>query len=89
MDRTELLAKSLSKLEARVRALEVQQMPIQQSTANVSDPPTDAQLDSAFGTAAQVGNGFIGLVHDNNQGKLWVAFTVNGVWGYEELTQAT
>ncbi len=36
------------------------------STANVSNPPTDAELDSAFGTPGTVGEAFLGVVNDNN-----------------------
>lgn len=38
------------------------------SIANTDNPPTDAQLDSAFGAPATVGKGFIGIVNDNNGG---------------------
>ncbi len=38
------------------------------STPNVSNPPTDAELDAAFGTAAEVGAGFIRLIDDNAAG---------------------
>lgn len=34
------------------------------SIANVSNPPTDAQLDAAFGTPATVGAGFVAIVDD-------------------------
>jgi hypothetical protein len=33
---------------------------------NVSSPPTDAELDTAFGTPAAVGEGFVALLDDNN-----------------------
>lgn len=36
------------------------------STANTSNPPTNAEVISAFGTAAAVGAGFIALMDDNN-----------------------
>lgn len=36
------------------------------STANVTAPPTNAEMVSAFGAAATVGAGFIALVDDNN-----------------------
>ncbi|TXH09502.1 MAG: hypothetical protein E6R04_08005 [Spirochaetes bacterium] len=36
------------------------------STANTANPPTNAELISAFGAAATVGSGFIGLLDDNN-----------------------
>lgn len=35
------------------------------STANTANPPTNAELISAFGAAATVGSGFIGIVDDN------------------------
>jgi hypothetical protein len=38
------------------------------STANVSNPPTAAQLIAAFGTAASVGEGFAALLNDNGAG---------------------
>jgi hypothetical protein len=38
------------------------------STADVSNPPTDAELDATFGTAAEVGAGFIRLIDDNAAG---------------------
>ncbi len=38
------------------------------STANVSTPPTAAELTSAFGAPGTVGSGFIGLVDDNGAG---------------------
>jgi hypothetical protein len=38
-----------------------------QSVANVTEAaPTDAQLDSAFGTPAALGRGFIGTIDDND-----------------------
>ena len=39
---------------------------VQVSTANVSAPPTDAELDSAFGTPGAVGAGFLAFLDDNN-----------------------
>jgi hypothetical protein len=38
------------------------------STADVSNPPTAAQLTSAFGAPGTVGSGFIGIVNDNAAG---------------------
>jgi hypothetical protein len=38
------------------------------STADVSSPPTDAELDAAFGAPAEVGAGFIRLINDNAAG---------------------
>jgi len=54
------------------------------SVANVSNPPTDAELDAAFGTPATVGEGFIGLVDDNDAGTTWyIVWTdSNSNWVY-------
>jgi hypothetical protein len=38
------------------------------STADVSNPPTDAELDAAFGTPAEAGAGFLRLIDDNAAG---------------------
>lgn len=59
------------------------------STDNVSSPPTDAQLDSAFGTPATVGEGFIGLIDDNNaETDVWLCVAIGSSWFYEQLTKA-
>ena len=60
------------------------------ATDNVSSPPTDAQLDTAFGSPATLGEGFVGLVDDNGAGTtVWAVFVVNGAWWYEGLTKAS
>lgn len=41
---------------------------IRVSTANTANPPTDAELDTAFGTPAEVGKGFVALLNDANGG---------------------
>ena len=59
------------------------------STANVTDPPTDAELDSAFGTPATLGAGFIGIVNDNKAGTdVWLCFTSQTEWFYLQFTKA-
>jgi len=59
------------------------------STANVSNPPTDAELDSAFDTPANLPTGFIGLVDDNGAGTtLWVVVADGSNWWYVGLTVA-
>lgn len=55
------------------------------STADVSNPPTDAELDSTFGTPATVGAGFTVVLDDNgadtntylvvSNGTSWIVFT--------------
>ncbi len=60
------------------------------SNDNVSNPPTDAQLDSAFGDAATLPNGFAALVNDAGGAGtgVWFVTVVNDAWYYEQLTQA-
>lgn len=48
-------------------------------SADVSDPPTAAQLNAAFGAAP--GEGFTGLVQDaSSLGSLWLASYSGGWW---------
>lgn len=59
------------------------------STANVSNPPTDAELDSAFGTPATVGSGFYAFVNDNNGGTNEYCVWSDGTnWFYTTGTKA-
>lgn len=59
-------------------------------TPNVSNPPTDAELDSAFGTPATVGKGFTVVVDDNGGDTNVYLVTTNGTsWWYASLTKAT
>lgn len=59
------------------------------STANVTNPPTDAELDSAFGTPATVGAGFSAIVNDNNAATAVYFVTSDGTnWWYQLLTKA-
>lgn len=80
------LAEIENKLERLTALLEVGAVT---STANVSSPPTDAELDTAFGAASTLPGGFIGVVDDNNaHTTIWLCVAVGGVWGYEQLTIA-
>lgn len=63
------------------------------SSANVSNPPTDAQLDTAFDTAANINavvDPFVAIVDDNGAGTtVWLVVATNDAWFYELLTLAT
>lgn len=51
--------------------------------------PTDAELDAAFGTPAQLGSGFIGIIDDNSDETASViCWTLNGSWFYAAGTKA-
>lgn len=61
----------------------------QLSTDDVSSPPTDAELDSAFGTPATVGTGFIGVVDDAGAGSAFYVCCSDGTnWWYSAMTKA-
>lgn len=60
------------------------------STANVSSPPTDAELDSIFGSPANRPPGFLAIINDAGGGTtIWLVATAGGnAWWYEQLTRA-
>lgn len=59
------------------------------SEANVSNPPTDAQLDSAFGAPANISEGMLKWIDDNGAATaVWGAVPINGAWWYWSLTKA-
>ena len=61
------------------------------ATDNVSDPPTDAELDMAFGAPATVGAGFVGVLDDNDGGTdVYIVFTTgtDAEWFYVKGTKA-
>lgn len=59
------------------------------STANVSSPPTDAEITAAFDSPANLSNGWAAIIDDNNaHTTFWLVTAVGGVWAYEQLTIA-
>jgi hypothetical protein len=59
------------------------------STANTANPPTDAELDSAFGAPATLGAGFVGILNDNNGGTNEYLCWADGTnWFYATGTKA-
>lgn len=87
VERLETIERVTTGTPADIAQLETYQMPT--SDANVSDPPTDAELDAAFGTPAAVGDGYIAFVDDNGtSAKVWLVTSDGGAWWYEELTKA-
>ena len=53
---------------------------IVETTSDVSNPPTDAELDALFGTPATVGDGWIGVVDDDGTANYYLCVSSNGVW---------
>lgn len=59
------------------------------SNDNVSDPPTDAEIDGAFGTPASVGDGFLGIIDDNGDGTaVWLVIAKNAAWWWGSAVKA-
>lgn len=59
------------------------------SEYDVSNPPTDVQLDSAFGTPASVGDGFVGLLDDAGaENVVYLCVAKGATWWYATLTKA-
>lgn len=61
-----------------------------QAVTNVHDTaPTDAELDTAFGTPASLGRGFIGTVDDaDGDTNFYLCLTSDASWYYLKFTKA-
>ena len=61
------------------------------SEDNVSAPPSDAELDAAFGAPARVGAGFVGVINDggaDTSGDIWICVSTGAAWHYAATTKA-
>jgi len=59
------------------------------SDAEMSDPPSDAELDGAFGIPAEVGAGFTAVLDDGGAGTAVYLVASDGVkWWYVAMTEA-
>lgn len=62
---------------------------IEVDTTDVSNPPTDAELDSAFGAPATVGAGFVAFIDDNAGGANFYQVASDGTnWWISTFTKA-
>lgn len=60
-----------------------------QDVSNFSDPPTDAELDAAFGTPATLGRGFVATLDDNDADTdCYLVWTSDASWYYVKGTKA-
>lgn len=87
----EEILRRLSQLEERLERLERLETPaVVYRSGGTAGTPTDANLDSIFGDAGDLPNGFIGILHATIAGgnRRWLCVVSNG-WWLEELTQAT
>ena len=81
-DETRLDIDSLTNHQAGLRTI--------YDESNVSNPPTDAELDTAFGTPAALGSGFIGILDDNSDDtNCYICFTNDSSWWTIAGTKAT
>ena len=65
-------------------------LPLTRAVDNTANPPTDAQLDTAFGAPATLGAGFFGILDDNDAAtNVYLCYTDGTSWFYERLTKAT
>lgn len=57
--------------------------------ADVSDPPTNAEITGEFGTPAAAGLGWYGFIKDSNSDKVWSTVSIGASnWFYSEMTKA-
>ena len=86
MSRPDELIRRLVALEKRLDNLVMPEVGLRCSDANVSNPPTDAELDAAFPNRY---NGFSAVVDDNGDGLLtWFVVYTSVGWWYEGLSLA-
>lgn len=58
-------------------------------STDVSNPPTDAELDAAFGTPATVGAGFTALLDDaGGDSNVYLVMSNGTSWWYAAMTKA-
>jgi len=60
------------------------------SSADTSNPPTDAELDSAYGTPASVGYGFTRILNDAGSGSnVYLVASDGTYWWHVAMTKST
>ena len=61
------------------------------SADNVTDPPTEAEIITAFGAAASVPDGFVGVINDAGgdvSGDVWICTSTGAAWHYAATVKA-
>ena len=80
------MVRRLVLLERQLDNLPRPEVGLKRSVANVSNPPTDAELDAAFPNAY---GGFAAIVDDQGAGLIvWFVVYSGTSWWYEGLTKA-
>ena len=88
MGLTEQLLQRIQELEEWRRTLVLPEMPVTAfSDDDTATPPTQAQLVTAFGSAADRGAGYFAFLDDNGDNVRFYLVASNGVrWWYVALT---
>lgn len=89
MSMSELIRSQIAAAAETERNATVEYFEIRTDTTNVSNPPTDAELDSVFGAASALPDGFIGILDDAGGAvDVWLCIVMTNSWWYEKLTKA-
>lgn len=67
-------------LEISVGTLITGNLDLPYNTSNVTNPPTDAEIDAIFGTAAAAGDGFTARIKDSNSNNFYTVVAVGSAW---------
>ena len=79
----------LKNLRRRLDDLDMPEVGIIVDSTNVSNPPTDAEIDAIFGTPAARYPGFMAIIDDAGADTtVWFVITNGTSWWYEGLTKA-
>jgi len=76
---------SLGRSTARFKDAWFTRLHIYQSHKKVSSPPTEAELDLAFGTPDALGEGVIGTISSSAGFEVWLCMTFGGKWYYAPM----
>lgn len=87
LERVEALERRVQDLERSAKTGAATMLQV--DTTDVSNPPTDAQLDAIFGTPGTVGAGFTAIVNDAaGSTSVWLVWSDGASWWYEQGTKA-
>ena len=81
------LVRHITRLERRIEAMDQPETGVLRSTLNVSNPPTDAELDAEFGAPADFHRAII--IDDAGGGaNYWFVVSDGSAWLYVAMTAA-
>lgn len=77
------MARRLRAIERRLDIMGSKDAPtVRYAESDTSTPPTDAQVDTLFGTAANLHGGFIGIIYDTSTASTasYIVWVANDSW---------